>query len=47
MEKGITGACVESFEDARYLRYLLNDPEILKLLALRNQNLSQFHFENQ
>lgn len=47
MERAITGAGGESFEDARYLRYLLNDPKIQTLLTSRNQFLSQFHFENQ
>lgn len=43
MERAITGNGRE-FED---VSELMNDPEILKLLASRNQFLSQFHFEDQ
>lgn len=43
MESAITGNG-QAFEDASEL---MNDPEVLDLLASRNNNLSQFHFENQ
>jgi hypothetical protein len=43
MERAITGNGRE-FEDASEL---INDPEILELLASRNRFLSQFHFEDQ
>ena len=43
MERAITGNGRE-FEDASEL---MNDPEVLELLASRNRFLSQFHFEDQ
>lgn len=43
MERAITGNGRE-FED---VSELINDPEILTLLASRNQFLSKFHFEDQ